>query len=300
MSKFKSGETAVIPADIHIRMLENFKGYASKLNLDYEEALHIAHVPKGFFEKEAWATVIGTEHEVNYVGTYLGEPAIVLDSTATLDLPGVPTYQRMLGCFGFTEDMLLTKEEFNNQNNNQKQTTMNLTGTVTKEDVRVAALRLLAVNGQTTTLEVKNHLRNHPSTNSLKSNQDEISALMAEVSKEEGWDIDSSGDYRIYSINPTAIHFTNNANNATVVAMTPVVQHPAATTTPAVPTATTSINGITHKSRTQAVAGDWEVNATTTSLVIYMDGSLSRDKVRSYFSKLTGEKFQDTRTRRIQ
>jgi hypothetical protein len=63
-----------------------------------------------------------------------------------------------------------------------------------KEIVKVVAENLMIQYGSTTTLDIKNRLREKQ----YFALQTDVSALMDEISTEEGWEYDDNGIYRTY------------------------------------------------------------------------------------------------------
>ncbi|MCR9290144.1 hypothetical protein OAF63_04015 [Saprospiraceae bacterium] len=66
---------------------------------------------------------------------------------------------------------------------------------ITKEIVKKAAEHLILTNGQTTSLEVKEYLRNQY-YNAL---QDEVSILLDTISIEQDWYCAFNGTYRVFA-----------------------------------------------------------------------------------------------------
>jgi hypothetical protein len=67
---------------------------------------------------------------------------------------------------------------------------------INKEMVMKVAAHLIATNGATTTLEVKNNLR----SNHYIAFQSEVSDLLEEIAQEKGWAYQWNGKFRIYYI----------------------------------------------------------------------------------------------------
>lgn len=67
---------------------------------------------------------------------------------------------------------------------------------MTKQAVQTAAETLMRQNGQTTTLEVKNALRNQ----GYFATQAAVSESMDELSTELPWEYDPTGPFRIYRL----------------------------------------------------------------------------------------------------
>lgn len=65
-----------------------------------------------------------------------------------------------------------------------------------KIEIKLTAERLMSASGQTTTLHVKNHLRNR----GFLAFQNEISAIMTQLAEEHNWSHFHNGQFRIYSL----------------------------------------------------------------------------------------------------
>lgn len=68
--------------------------------------------------------------------------------------------------------------------------------TLTKADVLRVAITLMAVNGTTTSHEVKKQLR----AEDFFAKQSEVSKLLAEIASEDSWDRTYAVDHCVYSI----------------------------------------------------------------------------------------------------
>lgn len=131
--------------------------------------------------------------------------------------------------------------------------------TLNKNVVLVAACNLMINNGQVTTLEVKNNLR----ASGYDARQNAISSFMRDLATEEKWDIQDTGNYKVYGLGAIKTSATKGA----------LVEISA------------------------AVTGCWEVNATTSHAVKYYDNTASRSQVRYAFAKTEGVNYDDTRSR---
>ena len=69
---------------------------------------------------------------------------------------------------------------------------------INKDIVKQAAEYLILTNGQTTTLEVKTHLRNQ----NYIAFQSEVSKIMEEIGLEQDWDVEFNGTYRVFRLMP--------------------------------------------------------------------------------------------------
>lgn len=143
--------------------------------------------------------------------------------------------------------------------------------TISLNDVIVVAADLMVKNGQTTTLEVKNELRN----NGFKAFQVEVSQLMDTAKSSENWDVNDNGIHRTYSVVLTK------------------ASTPATTTAPVVKAAKPT------RAAFLGTSGDWEVNSVTDSQVLYFGSHLTRDEVRRAYAKAVGVLFVDTRSRKV-
>lgn len=72
--------------------------------------------------------------------------------------------------------------------------------TLTKTAVKSTASKLIKTNGETSTLEVKRHLR----TEKYFALQVDVSRFMTELSDEENWDSSSNGTYNVYTAKAVA------------------------------------------------------------------------------------------------
>jgi hypothetical protein len=65
---------------------------------------------------------------------------------------------------------------------------------IDRDAVKAVALQLIRANGATTTLEVKNQLRNQ----GYLAYQEEVSLYMEALAWEEGWEFEFNGRFRFY------------------------------------------------------------------------------------------------------
>lgn len=75
---------------------------------------------------------------------------------------------------------------------------------IDKKTVKKVAANLIAANGATTTLEVKNNLR----SNHFIAYQSEVSSLLDEIAMDEGWSFFWNGRFRVYFV-PQAQDFVS-------------------------------------------------------------------------------------------
>lgn len=146
-----------------------------------------------------------------------------------------------------------------------------------KTSVLVVAAQLMIANGSTTTLEVKNELRNQ----GYDARQIQISQFMSELASEESW----------ASVDSDSLGLTHLPNHLVYSASTGI----AATPTVVTPTVTSTTNGFL----SAPTIGCWEVNSVYGSAINYIDGSLTRDKARALYVQRNGGLFADTRSRRV-
>lgn len=78
-----------------------------------------------------------------------------------------------------------------------------------KLEIKLTAELLMGSSGQTTTLHVKNHLRNR----GFLAFQNEISALMNQLANENSWRHVHNGQFRIYSLPAARPRFQSSQNS---------------------------------------------------------------------------------------
>lgn len=66
---------------------------------------------------------------------------------------------------------------------------------INKEIVKKAAEHLILTNGQTTTLEVKEYLRNQ----NFVAFQNEVSTILEDIAIEQDWFFEFNGTYRVFA-----------------------------------------------------------------------------------------------------
>lgn len=157
----------------------------------------------------------------------------------------------------------------------------------TKADVLLIAMRLMLQKGETTTLEVKNSLRDA----GFFAIQDDVSTTMRILADEEGWAVGTSQDneHRIYS--GIAIQNVMKAGIAAVKSSNGNDDDDNGSKN------LTSIAATTHIQNPKP--GDWEANSPTDNTVLYFSGTLGRDQVRSFYAKQVGIHRNDARARRV-
>lgn len=149
--------------------------------------------------------------------------------------------------------------------------------TTDKIAVLIVACDLMKQNGQTTTLEVKNELRNQ----GYDARQMQVSQFMSELAGEEGWPSVDSQTTGITNLPNHLIYSPGTSGLATA----PVPSSSSKTTT---------------WTFTSGVIGDWEVNSVTNSTVIFVSGVVTREQARqAYLNAVPGTKWADTRSRRV-
>lgn len=171
---------------------------------------------------------------------------------------------------------------------------------LSKVAVLIAAQRLMLMNGQTTTLEVKTALRKE----GFFALQDDVSVSMSELATEENWAVGDNSHHKLYSgvavqklmEDSLAVMAAINNKTAKKVVVTPV-------NTPKAPVATIpSFNVKADGSIAKAAArpGDWETNSVIPNTpVMYFPASVNRDKARSLYAKATGTSRNDARARQV-
>ncbi len=145
--------------------------------------------------------------------------------------------------------------------------------TLNKTAVLIAAVDLFLSNSQTTTLDVKNKLR----ADGYNAKQAEVSQHMKDLKAEEGWTSSDGGGFQIYY---PATHGTGATSTATVGSATKV--------------------GKGAVVLTKSVSGCWEMNSVTNSAIVFVDGSVTREKARTaYMNQVPGTAWADTRGRKV-
>jgi hypothetical protein len=140
--------------------------------------------------------------------------------------------------------------------------------TIDKLAVLSVASVMLDQQPEVTTLEVKEKLR----AQGFWAKQRDISTHMAELAQEQGWKSQDNGTHKVYSA------------------------HIAGTAADSVTALPTLVHSTVLPSRT---IGAWEVNSTTDSTVMYIDGSQTRDQVRQIYKVTCNVKWENTRARKV-
>lgn len=173
---------------------------------------------------------------------------------------------------------------------------------ITKDAVKEAAEDLIKQNGETTTLDVKNSLRN----SGYFAKQDEVSQIMLEIGTEESWQINNNGIYRIYSFDQNvgsisggnqfgktnyANQTSSNSGQFSQVASQPNFRN---SNIQSYVIRKGPKKGTTIYSKSVRDAGDWKsYSKTSNSPEMYFSSKYTRDEVRIAYSKIVGIKFQD-------
>lgn len=183
---------------------------------------------------------------------------------------------------------------------------------ITKDIVKDVAEDLMEKNGQTTTLEVKDELRNR----GYWAVQDEVSNMMFDLGHEEDWDIqnDPTGTHRVYSNDEsdddTSIFTVNTSKNKSSGSSKSV--------------SATSKRGRRKLQAPHGVAqGDraytrrdgqqvqlhddpfslskpyWKVTSTRSNVTLYADGQYPRDMVRGAYRGICGTHIHTVRSQRV-
>lgn len=168
----------------------------------------------------------------------------------------------------------ITFQEFLSLSNNNNSNNKSMNKSLDKNATLLAAAALIIANGSTSTLEVKNSLRNQ----GYFATQVTVSQFMDELAKEGEFQFQDNGMYRTY---------TDATNQLATIAKNVVV------------TKTTTPSGSKIVTATTPQSGDWEVNSTTNKVVHYYSSLLTRDEVRQQYAKQYGVKFVDTRSRKV-
>jgi DNA gyrase/topoisomerase IV subunit B len=139
---------------------------------------------------------------------------------------------------------------------------------VEKEDVKQVFFDLLEENEETTSLDVKNKLREM----GFWATQERVTGFMREISVEENINFDFNGVYRTYfkEEQKTQTPLLNIINAA--------VKHVDQLDTP--------------------VEGCWEVSDGDDPAVMYFDGKMTPGQAKAAFVKLSGTDFLDARVKR--
>ena len=156
---------------------------------------------------------------------------------------------------------------------------------LSKVAVMLTAIELMKDQGTTTTLEVKEALR----VEGYFAKQVDVSTLMFEVAQEEGWTINSSGIFRVYSLNSN--HIAAGAGtvgvNGSVSLRSSTIKHR---------------NGcevdVIELEEDEEIDGDWMVESDT-KLPMFFDQIYTRDEVRSAYAKLNNVSFTKVHSSRI-
>lgn len=158
--------------------------------------------------------------------------------------------------------------------------------------VKLAALLLIEINESTTTLDVKNLLRDQ----NVQANQDQVSALMEQAADELPLEFTTNGVYRTYTLpEPQQVVSSNN---------TPATPQQMATPSSNVNVCYQMKNGKRiggTRDSNFLDEGDWIVthsDSTTDQDTIYFSQSFTRDEVRQAYSKVTGINFWNVRARK--
>lgn len=142
--------------------------------------------------------------------------------------------------------------------------------TIDKSKVLVAAVSLMVKQGSATSLEVKNELRK----NGYNARQAEVRDLLNDLRQEESWNVSDNGTFKIYTPKTNSFKPTSPSSVAKTSSTATILTAPA--------------------------KGCWEVNATTGSKVVYVNGSVTRSAARYAFVKnVPGTDYADTRSRKI-
>lgn len=165
--------------------------------------------------------------------------------------------------------------------------------TATLQDVISVAEEMMFNFNGTTTLEVKNELRNR----GYWATQQEISQLLIQAYKQQDWDFTEKQNgigmtYRVYTLKDTTTIPTSVANMSAKTNSGKVVIGPMAYV---------RRNGqtISALDKSEAETEDWEVSSVINNDVLYFDASFSRDDVRNAYRGIVNVNKDTVRARRI-
>lgn len=91
-----------------------------------------------------------------------------------------------------------------------------------KIEIKITAERLMSAGGQTTTLHVKNHLRNR----GFLAFQNEVSGIMGQLAGENSWNHAHNGQFRVYSLPSPQQRVQSTRNSQTRRISRPPAAHP--------------------------------------------------------------------------
>lgn len=168
---------------------------------------------------------------------------------------------------------------------------------LSKADVYDVAIDLIEDNGSTTTLDIKNELRNR----GFFAKQADVSEFMLQVADEEGWNFSYNGVHRVYTMDDGSM--SNQLKNAGKSANAPAggsnifnVYNNQTATDSYTKRDGTIIEAIDED---DAEAGDYRVFSVSDSRELYFKGGWSRSEVRFAFAKITDTDYADTRIKTI-
>ena len=156
---------------------------------------------------------------------------------------------------------------------------------LSKVAVMLTAIELMKDQGTTTTLEVKEALR----VEGYFAKQVDVSTLMFKIAQEEDWVIDSSGIFRVYSLDSDymAAGAGTVGINGSVPLRSSTIKHR---------------NGceidVIELGEDEEIDGDWMVESNT-ELPMFFSQIYTRDEVRSAYAKLNNVSFAKVRSSRI-
>lgn len=170
---------------------------------------------------------------------------------------------------------------------------------LTKADVFDVASDLIEQNGSTTTLDIKNELRNR----GFFAKQADVSELMIEVCSEENYSFSYNGVHRVYSDGKTntAVTTQTPASNASALQNAANGNQiiPASAATGKSHTTRFGKVIVAFPSHAAANSGDWAVTSTVSQTVYYFPSTYSRDDVRCAYRAFTRIHMSLTRASRL-
>ena len=169
--------------------------------------------------------------------------------------------------------------------------------------VRDVAYRLICRNGNTTTLDIKNELRDR----GYWAQQGEVSSLMNEIYDKEGWDFTTNGMHRIYFIiNDVGPHDDEDDDEDDGDPWWDIEEDDDQVSLQ-------GGGGIAGDDVSQGgddvsdgvvldgkVSGRWECYNGKDTRKEYMDGSMSRSRARWEYHKIVGMPYNIVRARRVE
>lgn len=171
---------------------------------------------------------------------------------------------------------------------------------LTKADVYDVALDLIEENGSTTTLNVKNELRNR----NFYAKQADVSEFMIQIADDENWLFTYNGVHRVYKIGSGN---STQSNTSLSNQLKNTGKQKSATNS----FTKNGVSGLSYTKRDgtcvetidkqDSETGDYRVWSTVVNDELYFSSSkgYTRHDVRFAFAKITGSDFNDTRVKTL-